>query len=44
MAAQIVPLPILNKWGDELFEEFNRKIEILQTRDMDKLESITEAI
>ncbi len=44
MTAQIVPLPTANEWRDELLQDFNKQIDILQTKHMEKIEDITETI
>ena len=44
MTAQVVPLPKVNEWRDELFNDLNNQIEKMETKDMNKLEDITTAI
>ena len=44
MTAQIVPLPIVNEWRDELIENFNNQLDKLETVNMNKLEDITNSI
>jgi hypothetical protein len=44
MSAQIVPLPRVNDWREELFNDFGNQIDIIESKDMNKLEDITGAI
>ncbi len=44
MTAQIVPLPTLNQWRDELIENFHSQLDKLQSIEMTKIEDITNSI
>jgi SNF2 family DNA or RNA helicase len=44
MTAQIVPLPTLNQWRDELIKNFNTQLDKLQSIEIAKIEDITNSI